>query len=150
MGNRKVDKMEIVRLLNEGLTQSEVARELNTSREYVRQVKVQAGVNYVRPTQRNEVSISSDFLNGMKIVELSDKYNLSTWIITAMLKRTGSIETMKMAKRELYDLGLSDGKIAEKLNMCAGSIFYWRKKNGLPANYEQKNKKNFFGKPYKK
>ena len=37
-------------------------------------------------------------------------------------------------RRELYEQGLSDYKIAEQMGCAASTISEWRKKNGLPAS----------------
>lgn len=40
-------------------------------------------------------------------------------------------------RRELYDLGLSDGEIAKKISRSREAIQYWRTYNNLPPNYNQ-------------
>jgi len=37
-----------------------------------------------------------------------------------------------------YDLGYSDQAIAEKINVTVGAVFKWRKRNNIPANFDQK------------
>lgn len=47
--------------------------------------------------------------------------------------------------RRLYDLGLNDGQIADKLGVSPGSVYHWRYRNGLPARtttgYHQRRRK---------
>lgn len=38
---------------------------------------------------------------------------------------------------ELYEKGLNDDEIAERLGVCKGAIVYWRKMRGLSANIEK-------------
>ena len=50
---------------------------------------------------------------------------------------TGRHRSRKLNEQEariLYDMGMSDGKIAEKLGVIAGTIRKWRCREGLEAN----------------
>jgi uncharacterized protein YjcR len=53
---------------------------------------------------------------------------------TAEDKPTGKWDRAK----ELYDQGLTDGRIAEAIGVSTNSVLNWRRKEGLPSNYDPK------------
>lgn len=64
--------------------------------------------------------------------------------IVAALRREG-VEVLPKTRRmpedgaamELYSQGLWDEEIARRLGVYAGSVTNWRKKKGLPRNYQR-------------
>lgn len=52
--------------------------------------------------------------------------------------------------RELYEQGMSDRQIAEALGIGPGSVWYWRKMNGLPPVAQERPEPPRFGELYNK
>ena len=144
-----VDKNSIINLLDKGLTQSQIARKLNCSSEYVRQVKVRYGYDYKKPSVRKSEDIKKDYIEGYTQKQISERCQISTSVISRMLTADGLTEQKRINRhnkiKECYDLGMSDPKIAETVRCCNEVVFRWRKANDLPANYPANNVANFNG-----
>ena len=95
-------------------TQDRVRR-LIISGETIENISIKLGITY---------SLIIDWLNSNNITSVNVKKKLNNQDHEHRLK--------------LYNQGLTDEKLGELEGVCSEAIYYWRKRNKLPANYGRK------------
>lgn len=168
---------QIKELYDKGLNDTEIAKKINKSNGFVARWRYKNNLpsNY----KKNKLKKSDHqkrlklYNKGMSDREIGRKLNKShstiyRWrkkynlVANEKKKKTNKEEIskteMKNKRRlKLYNKGLNDREIAEKTGVNSSSIYKWRKRNNLPANYDRnlyedlsQSKKNEIKKLYNK
>lgn len=101
------------------------------------------GKDYKIPATEEELIKQTNMLNRVcthyKDERIKKEEKKKSIVITTRkalnIRKSFAEEQKKSAERmELYNQGLTDKQIADKLLLDKSTIRYWRKKNGLPTN----------------
>jgi DNA-binding CsgD family transcriptional regulator/DNA-binding transcriptional regulator YiaG len=139
---KKTNTDELKKLFAEGLSDSEIGKLFGVSDRTISNRRRLLGLFRQKPRQIKRKDIDIDELKqlhraGMSDVEIGKAIDISQSIVFRIRHHLGLASNSGKRyweMRELYDLGLSDGKIAEILKVRRHSITTWRQSHELPPN----------------
>lgn len=135
-----IDRLK--QLFTEGLSDGEIGKHLGVCGRTISNFRRRLGLYRQKPRQIKRKDVDIDELKqlyraGMNDVEISKAIDISQSAVFGIRHRLGLAPNRgrkHWEMRELYDLGLSDGKIAEILKVRKQNVTIWRQSHELPAN----------------
>jgi DNA-binding CsgD family transcriptional regulator/DNA-directed RNA polymerase specialized sigma24 family protein len=139
---KKTDAHVLKKLFIEGLSDAEIGRYFGVCDRTISNRRRSLGLYRQKPRQimRKKIDVEELkqlYLAGMNDVEIGKALDISQSIVFRIRHNLGLASNRgrrHWEMRELYDLGLSDSKIAKILKVRKHAVNTWRQSHELPAN----------------